>query len=133
MKTYVKPQAHIMDFAADTAFASVACTSSFDYSVTTIEGQTIYCVIEGHDTVFDANASAPACDQYATDSGQLINHNGTWYYAWEGTPTSIPSDEQIANLLEILSYFGITDGRGWHAGPVSPESISIIDYYTESY
>ena len=132
MKTYVKPQAFIMDFAADTAFASATCTSTYDYSVTTIQGQTIICVIEGHDTVFDASASAPPCDQYATDTGMLVNHEGNWYYAWQGTPTTIPSDEQVANLLQVLSYFGISDGQGWHAGPVSPESISIIDYYTQS-
>lgn len=113
MKEYVKPDVFVTEFALNEAVA--VCT---DITETKYNNQTIYCVINGSETIF-----YNGCTNSATD-GKLVTYNGTLYYLWyNGSVGGKPSTDGEALIKAIQKEAGVS-GSGWHAGPATAEIIT---------
>lgn len=113
MKEYVKPDVFVTEFALNEAVA--VCT---DITETKYNNQTIYCVINGSETIF-----YNGCTNSAT-KGDLVTYKGTLYYLWyNGEVSGEPTNEQKQLIQGIQGAAGVS-GPGWHAGPATAEIIT---------
>lgn len=122
MKKYVRPAMEAKSFNSRTAVA-VGC---YQETTTKFDPQTVDCIIEEYDTIFQTGTSG--CTN-SVDSGYLGTYNGQYYFVWYtgNQPEKIPTAEQTALLSAIEAAVGanVAIGQpGWHAGPVTATFVS---------
>lgn len=113
-RVYEKPQLSITEFVPD-----MAISVCYDEVSTEYKDQTIECIINGSETIFDSDC------QKSVSNGQLVTYDGTTYYVWyNGTVSGRPTTEQQTKLDAILTLAGVKGQSGWHAGPATSTIIT---------
>lgn len=131
MKKYQKPLIEIETFMPNVAVAT-SCHSTIEGTTTTYPAQTVNCVIEGQETIFQSGTSGckSVVSLSTTGSYDFITYNNQLYFCWKGSPTSNPDSEKTDLLDKIMQQGGYESGRGWHAGPATTV---LQNLYTASY
>ena len=134
-RKYTAPGLYMTRYAADRAFASTSCTTDFSSSITTYPAQTVYCIIDGSETIFTSGTSG-CTTTISADYTYFTTYNNENYFVWyDGSVSSTPPTTEQQTLIDaILSSCGLSTGgtsnSGWHAGTYS---FTVTDYYTNSY
>lgn len=113
---YVKPELDVTVFTLNQAITACETTTSEKW-----DNQTVYCVVNGSETVFyDGCENSASNGRLVTIDGNSSYEGGVYYVWYTGTSQGRPDEAQ----QEILAQCGIS-GPGWHAGPASSTIISI--------
>ena len=142
MRSYVKPVMQVERFVAKNAVAS----GCYEATNTTFPAQTVNCIINGNESIFNKSQSGSTCQYDATTSGTLAYYEGGtytynrktytldagYYFVWKnGSVSGQPSGEATAKLSAIESALGVTSAigkSGWHAGTVTYEQYTAMNH-----
>ncbi len=114
---YVKPELNVTVFELNQAIAACETTTESKWN-----NQTVYCVVNGSETIFyDGCANDANNGRLVTIAGNA-QYPGGIYYVWKTGSAS--GNPPTPSQQEILNQCGIS-GPGWHAGPATPEIITV--------